>query len=169
MPLMSKAPYTGDCMLNPRVSEFNYMPYRIRLPRRFGGDCLTVNQGVELTVLPCIAYEMIKRHGYRINGSYSISQLFYLHPHKPSRQYIGHNRYTKFEDDHVCIFRTYADDSVSLESCSLKGDKKEQLMQVRWQLGSKVLVQFKFGKLCMGYSAEVDLAEMHIKRCLCSR
>ena len=155
IPPMSKKPYTGSCMLNPKVSEFNYMPFRIRLPRRLGDGCLTVNEDVELEIKPCVAYERIARHGYKINGSYSISQLFNLHPHKKSRQYIGHNRYSKLETDHVCIFRTYGDETVSLGSCSLNMEKSTKMMRLRFRRkvseGQKLLVIFDFDTLCPGY------------------
>ena len=169
MPLMSQAPYTGDCMLNYQISEFNYMPFRIRLPRQFGGDCLTVNDTVELTFKPCIAYERIARHAYRINGSYSISQLFYLHPKKKSKQYIGHNRYTKAEEDHVCIFRTKVNHAVELESCALKEKKPVQMMRIRNRKrisnGRKLRVVFIYGKLCLGYSIKSPISGLVWLKC----
>ena len=134
MPLMSKAPYTRDCMLNPRVSEFNYMPYRIRLPRRIGGDCLTVNGNVELKMKPCIAHEhvaFIPSQTYEVNASFSISQLFRVYPYSKRKQPIVFNNYSKLGNAYYCLAGANAGSQGRMSACAEGLGDDKQLMRIR--------------------------------------
>lgn len=81
--------YDGDtCPLNKRVSDWNYMPFRLRMLRKFGDGCLTVVRGTKekgplaLAVQPCIEYENSTLRGdcRRVNATYTGSQVFTFFP-----------------------------------------------------------------------------------------
>ena len=99
LPLMSDEEFGGDgCLLGRNVSGWNYMPYRIRLPPRQGGHCLTasgdnVTLTYTLSFAPCISLDVSEEAMH----TYSISQLFRFHVGNTHSQQIGYLDY-KFKD-----------------------------------------------------------------------
>ena len=103
LPLMSDKEYAGDdCMLG-NLTGLNYMPYRIRLPPRKGGLCLTAARANEtdpytLSFTPCIPLDSYQVEP-RIRHAYSITQLFRFHPEDTKPQRIGFLDYRKSKTD----------------------------------------------------------------------
>ena len=134
LPLMSKEAYTGECMLNPQVSGYNYMPFRIRLPRRLGSYCLTVNELLVLTIRPCVAHEhvvFIPSKIYPVNASYSIAQLFRVYPNMKDAQPIIFNNYSKVGNLFYCLEGSTAEGKVTMRRCAEGVGDANQRMRIR--------------------------------------
>lgn len=91
------AQYSGDsCPLNKQVSDWSYMPFRVRVAIKSGGGCLTADkaigsgQSLGLTIQPCVDHENSTERGVcrRVNATYSISQVFSFFPLRQGPQPI---------------------------------------------------------------------------------
>ena len=109
LPLMSDDEYAGyGCFLAKNVSGWNYMPYRIRLPPRLGGQCLTASQNngtnsYSLSFAPCIQVDTYQLEP-RIRHAYSITQLFRFHVADSRPQRVGLLDYrTRKSDSWRCL------------------------------------------------------------------
>ena len=95
LPLMSDEEFGGDeCLLGRNISGWNYMPYRIRLPPRRGGHCLTasgdnVTHIYTLSFAPCISLENLESQP-KIRYTYSRSQLFRFYSDNLGPQQVRH-------------------------------------------------------------------------------
>ena len=98
LPVMSDQEYEGDgCVFGKNISGWNYMPYRIRLPKRYGGHCLTAtkdnaSQNYSLSFQPCISLESFAKNPL-ITYTYSVSQLYRFHLGNTRPQYLRHLDY----------------------------------------------------------------------------
>lgn len=122
--------YNSNCLLNKAKSDWNFMPLRIQRPRASGGGCLTLSPSSPsskdadkkkdgLRMKPCIAHEIVS-FDTRVNGSYSISQLFFFHPLDANAQTVRHLKYSNTRNEHLCLTIS-GDESGKALSSQLKG------------------------------------------------